>query len=386
LCKWEILGILKVNALQGGYHIMRKSKLYKSLCLTLGLGIALSGVASQAASITKTLRAVYNNIAITFNGQAKTLSEKPFTVNGTTYVPLRAVSEIIGAEVSWVNNTIAINMPTGSSGSYEQEIAAKNYENALLRQQLEIAKRDLAALTGVEGEGNNLTTASVEKTLSKIKADYGTASNVEWEFGLKVVLGRLDLTIAYDGQYDETDFQKMTENQRNQFIKKICQDIATNHKDTEVRGIIKEDRNSLERASFRYTQGGSYEYKETTHFSLDNLEKELEKKYTVINSIGFSIPINYIELKEKGDELTFTVGTALRPSGTSDDFTERWNDLNSSDRQELEYIFNNIKTDIIHQTDSYESITGVFRDTSTGSSLGTYEKSGKFYLNAINTN
>ena len=365
---------------------MRKSKLYKSLCLTLGLGIALSGVASQAASLSKTLRAVYSNIAITFNGKPKTLSAEPFTVNGTTYVPLRAVSEIIGAEVSWANNTIAITMPTAPSSAYEQEIAAKNYENALLKQQLDIAKKDLAALTGVGDESNNLTTASVEKTLSKIKSTYGMTSAIEWKFALKVVSGRLDLIVDYDGQYDESDFEKMTESQRNQFIKKICQDIAKEHVDTEIKGIIREDRNDLERASFRYTSSGSYEYKETKHFSLDNLEKELEKKYTVINSIGFSIPINYIELKERGDELTFTVETALRPSGTSEDYRERWNNLGSSDKQELEYLFKKIKEDIIHQTDDYEVITGAFRDSSTGSSLGTYEKSEKFYLNTVNTN
>jgi hypothetical protein len=386
LCKWEILGILKVNALQGGYHIMRKSKLYKSLCLTLGLGIALSGVASQAASITKTLRAVYNNIAITFNGQAKTLSEKPFTVNGTTYVPLRAVSEIIGAEVNWANNTIAINMPTAPSSAYEQEIAAKNYENALLKQQLEIAKKDLAALTGTEDEGNNLTTATVNDTLSKIQAAYGKASNIEWEFGLKVSAGSLELTAIYDGQYDEEDFGKMTESQRSQFIKKICQDIAAVHKETEIKGVIKEDRNNLERSSFRYTKAGSYEYKETAHFSLDSLEKELEKKYTVINSIGFSIPINYIELDEKNNELIFTLETELQPSGTTKDFRDNWNNLGSSSKKELEDFLKKIKNDIEHQNGSYDKITGVVRDSSTGSSLGTYGESERFYLNTVNTN
>jgi hypothetical protein len=386
LYKWEILGILKVNALQGGYHIMRKSKLYKSLCLTLGLGIALSGVASQAASITKTLRAVYNNIAITFNGQAKTLSEKPFTVNGTTYVPLRAVSEIIGAEVNWANNTIAIKMPTAPSSAYEQEISAKNYENALLKQQLEIAKKDLAALTGTEDEGNNLTTAAVNDTLSKIQSTHGKASNIEWEFGLKVSAGVLELTAVYDGQYDEEDFGKMTESQRSQLIKNICQDIAAVHKETEIKGIIREDRNDIERASFRYTNSGSYEYKETKTFSLDSFEKELEKKYTVINSIGFSIPIKYIELNERNNELTFSIETALKSSETSEDYRERWNGLSSSDKKELGIIFKRIKDDIQHQNSSYDKITGVLRDSSTGNSLGTYGDNETFYLNTINTN
>jgi len=365
---------------------MGKTKIYKMLCLTVGLGIALSSAAAQGASITKTLKAVYNNIAISYNGEAKKLSIKPFTVNGTTYVPLRAIGEIMGADVKWANNTIYINAQTASATSFEQQISDKNFENASLKQQLEIAKKDLEAFTGTGSDGKNLSTEAIGKTLDKIKSTYKNTYDVEWGFGLQVVAGRLELIVSYDSRYEEADFDKIIAEERKQFIKGICADIIAAHKDIEIFGVIKNSSDDMERSAYRYTKTGSYEYKETTNFSLDDFEKELGKTYMVINCIGFSIPINDIELVEKNNEITFTLTTALRPSGTTDDFREKWNNLNSSDKKELESFLKKIKDDIEHQDSSYTKITGAIRDTSTGSSLATYDEDGKAYINSLNIN
>ncbi len=365
---------------------MRKTKIYKTLCLTLGLGIALSSVMLQAASITKTLKAVYNNIAISYNGQIKKLSTEPFMVNGTTYVPLRAIGEIMGADVSWANNTVYINAKTASSTAYEQEIAAKNFENASLRQQLEIARKKIEALEGTGTDGKNLTTEAIGNTLSKIKSKYKTTYDVEWGYDLRVVSGRLEFAVSYDSRYDEADFDKTTAEKRKQFIKDMCYDIAATHKEVEIRGTLKDSKNNLERATFKYGQTGSYEYNEAAKFSLADFERELEKNYKVINVIGFSIPIDDIRLEERNNVLTFTLTTSLRPSGTTEDYRARWNALSLDNRRDLGSFLKRIKEDIEHQYSSYDDITGAIRDGSTGSSLGVYEKDEKLYINTVNIN
>ncbi|WP_069999275.1 copper amine oxidase N-terminal domain-containing protein [Cellulosilyticum sp. I15G10I2] len=364
---------------------MKRIKTNKMLCLTLGLGIMLSGVALQAANMTKTLKAVYNNIKISYNGQIKSLKTEPFMVEGITYVPLRAIGEIMGADVNWGNNTVYINGQQSSTYSDEQ-IAAINYENALLRQQLEMAKKDLEALTGAGGNNKNLTTEAIVNTLNKIKTNYKNTYDVGWGYDLQIVSGRLELTVTYDSRYDEADFDKITSEELKQFIKEMCYDISAAHKEVEIRGTLKDNKNDLERASFKYSKAGAYEYNEAADFSLKDFEKELEKKYNVINTIGFSIPIGDIELGVKNDILTFTLTTELRPSGTLEDYRGKWNVLGADNKSELENLFKKIKEDIQRQYSSYDSIVGGIRDSSTGSSLGVYTNDDKLYINTINTN
>ena len=47
----------------------------------------------------------YNNIKVVVDGQNLATSNEPFIYNGTTYLPVRAVSEAVGKKVTWDGNT-----------------------------------------------------------------------------------------------------------------------------------------------------------------------------------------------------------------------------------------------------------------------------------------
>ncbi|WP_069997292.1 copper amine oxidase N-terminal domain-containing protein [Cellulosilyticum sp. I15G10I2] len=357
---------------------MKKFKSYKVLCLTLGLGIALSGTVLNAASITKSLKAVYSNIAISYNGQTKILSSEPFLVNGTTYVPLRAVSEIMGANVNWANNTIYIASQTSSNVSTEQELAAKNFEIASLKQQLDVAKKELETFKGTGTEGSNLTTAAINNTLSKIKDTYYDDYNIDWEFNLRLVSSRLELTVSYDSRYDSSDFAKTTESRRKQFIREICYDIASAHKDTEIRGTLEDSRTDKEVATFRYSKTGSYTYEEESYLSLSEFETELERYYKTINIVTPSIPINAIDLSERSSTLTATLNVNLRTSGT--DYRAAWNDIS---RSNLRKYLDDIIDDIEDEYSTYDKIIIVVKDNSLGL-IADYEN-GSLIINTVST-
>ncbi len=361
---------------------MKKFKSYKVLCLTLGLGIALSSTALNAASLTKTLKAVYSNIAISYNGQLKPLSAEPFMVNGTTYVPLRAVSEIMGANVNWANNTVYISSQASSTVSSQQEIAAKNFEIASLKQQLDLAKRELELYKGTGTDGSNLTNTSLSSTLSKIEKEYASDHNIDWEFNLKLVSSRLELTVSYDSRYDSSDFAKLSESKRKQFIKEICYDIANLHKDTEIRGVLKDSRTDKEIASYRYSKTGTYTYEEASYLSLSDFQKELESDYKNINTIGFSIPINYIDLTERNNVLTVTLTTNLRTNLT--DRRSDWNNLTSDNKRDLRYFLDKIIADVKAEYSNYDDIICVIKDSSFGT-IGSYENRS-IYTYTVNTN
>jgi len=73
------------------------------IILTLLMGTAIG------ETITKTIEVVYNTVNITVNGTKITADN--ILYNGTTYVPLRAVSEALGKEVGWdrATKTASIN-------------------------------------------------------------------------------------------------------------------------------------------------------------------------------------------------------------------------------------------------------------------------------------
>lgn len=80
------------------------------------------GMPSMAAT-ARQLNASYNNIKITLDG--KTLTPKdangatvePFIVDGTTYLPVRAVADSLGLGVEWDAKTQTVKLTTGGTNS-----------------------------------------------------------------------------------------------------------------------------------------------------------------------------------------------------------------------------------------------------------------------------
>ena len=64
------------------------------------------GVPALAATV-RTLEATYSGIRITLDGRevdpkdANGAAVEPFAVDGTTYLPVRAVADALGLEVTW---------------------------------------------------------------------------------------------------------------------------------------------------------------------------------------------------------------------------------------------------------------------------------------------
>ncbi len=82
----------------------------------LCVALVISSGTVFADSLSKTVTAVYNNIKIVIDGKEITPKDangntvEPFIIDGTTYLPVRAVSEALGKEVDWdgTSNTVYI--------------------------------------------------------------------------------------------------------------------------------------------------------------------------------------------------------------------------------------------------------------------------------------
>lgn len=73
----------------------------KAVVFCLLGALALGTCTVSAANGTRNISATFRNIKIVVDGKELSTSAEPFIYNGTTYLPIRAVGEAVGKEVTW---------------------------------------------------------------------------------------------------------------------------------------------------------------------------------------------------------------------------------------------------------------------------------------------
>lgn len=84
------------------------------------LTVLVMGLLGTALATTgrQTVEVDYNNIKVTLNGEAVALVDangapvEPFAINGTTYLPVRAVASALGLDVGWDPATTTVTLNT----------------------------------------------------------------------------------------------------------------------------------------------------------------------------------------------------------------------------------------------------------------------------------
>ena len=121
-----------------------KKKLRKILAIGLLLAISLTmffglSLTVRASNVRKTLDVVYRDVKIVIDGIQITPRDvngtfvEPFIYQGTTYLPVRAVTEALGEEVGWNQDTGAVSITTKAEKAlYETEDIKQVLENSIL--------------------------------------------------------------------------------------------------------------------------------------------------------------------------------------------------------------------------------------------------------------
>ena len=90
--------------------------------------IVLVGLIGTAAATTgrQTVEIDYNNIKVTLDDEAVSLVDangdavEPFSINGTTYLPVRAISSALGLNVDWDQEASTVILTTSSYNSTDK--------------------------------------------------------------------------------------------------------------------------------------------------------------------------------------------------------------------------------------------------------------------------
>lgn len=148
---------------------MKNRKSFFAGMLTMALLFSLVVSASAVyANVTKTLS--YQDIKVTLNGERLDLRDAngkavdPFIIDGTTYLPVRAVAESLGLVVVWDGSSKTVNMVGSSTsdlsllGFYKSlEDGSKNLQNAYSYLGSTDGVNKLKSKTPVRGDGKTFS-------------------------------------------------------------------------------------------------------------------------------------------------------------------------------------------------------------------------------------
>lgn len=81
---------------------------------------------SLGAAVTKTIEVAYNSVNLTVNG--KKLESNNILYEGTTYVPLRAIAEMLGKDVGWDQESFTASINDKDVEALTITVNEKEYE------------------------------------------------------------------------------------------------------------------------------------------------------------------------------------------------------------------------------------------------------------------
>lgn len=271
------------------------------LAVILVLAVA-AGV--SATTGTKSISAIFRNIQIIANSKVVPTEAEPFIVNGRTYVPLRAISEALGAWVDW---NPATNLVTIKGGTSSAEVEA-------LKTQIEQKDAEIAKLKAqLEDKGGDLK--DLEKDLIK---DYDELEDVEIDdISLSGDKKKVTVTIEVDLDDFDDEWEDLSDSKIKSWLGKICSDIQDYYDDnTDISGKIKDidSKDTLVTFSKDGKKSISVSFKDDKYRGgsgndVDDVERDLKGDVYEVGGIDFKITsINYktssdtIEVKLKSSE------------------------------------------------------------------------------------
>lgn len=330
------------------------NKNFRRLALVLGLSSVLTAGVVDAANYTKTLQATYSNIQVSYNGVVKSLSAEPFAVDGTTYLPLRALGNAIGADVNWNSDshTVVITQDAASSSTTAAQIQQYQSQIAALTQQLATANAQLANYQSSNTTTNNSTTngtttntttsttALANEIQTYLEDTFSDKYNISWDISVSISSSYVTVELSYSSKSDATTFGDLSEAKVKSFLTSICGNVRT-YTELPIKGTIVDDYNDVTKSTFSYSKSNSLSYDLDTA-DYDDFAEDLLDEYDEITSIEttngdssasattstFGVDVDNIKITTSGSNLLISVYLDLDEDSSSDQ--NRWNYMNTN--------------------------------------------------------
>ncbi len=270
---------------------MKLNNVKKCVVVTV-VGVIGIYIPMEAASYVRNKQVTYETGTIYYNGTPRNLGQMPIMVDGVTYLPARAFTQMLGLQIDKnnANKNLYINSNNGNDSTFsmQAQLDAKDYEIAALKHQIDTLKLENPSNLSPSGEygqtsGDDILGTELTQTrqyLDDIYEDY--FDDIDLEYKLYISGGKLKVDIYYDRESEDDEFDDLYTSQKNRFAQTICEVIRDRHDDITIEGtIIYEGYRDLDRYKFTYSRDNKISYK---HYS-DISEKSALDLIKYINSI-----------------------------------------------------------------------------------------------------
>ncbi|HHX62989.1 MAG TPA: copper amine oxidase N-terminal domain-containing protein [Epulopiscium sp.] len=350
-----------------------KNKKFIRKCTTVFVGTLLLTTVVQATSLTKKIDATFKNIQVYYNNQQKTMAQEPFLYNGSVYLPVRAVSELVDKNVDWNSSTNSVFVTDKGgvvSSDLEAQIATKNFEITKLMTeknllQKKVTELEAAAKTPVPDK-DKVTSGDLKETLSYIEKHFDYKHSIDWDFKLSETGSRINVDVGFDSRYDDTKWERLTKSEREAFFRDVAREIRVDFKNAVINGSVIDRRTDKTIGTFSYSQNNTFSYNDNGSTSFTTLQKDLKNRVKIID--GTSIPIDDIIIKGTGDDITFTVYIDLYSRTLQNEWADAMRDNPRKVRLVMEYIQEETLRDF-----KYATIQGFIEDVDSRNTLAKFD-------------
>ncbi len=350
--------------------ILKNKKLIRKISIAFAGTLLLTTVV-QAASLTKKIEATFRNIQVYYNNQQKTMEQEPFIYNGSVYLPVRAVGELVNKTIDWnsATNSVFVSDKGGvSTGDLTAELTTKTLEIARLTGEKSILEAKVKELEAKIKDKDKNTGASgdLKSTLGYLEDFFDYEHTIDWQFKLSETNSRINVEVSFDSRYDQNKWEKLTKSQRETFFRDIAREIRIDFKDTAINGKVIDRRTDKSVGSFTYSTSNKFSYSDDSATSFIDLEKDLKKLVKKVD--GTDIPVDDIIIKGTEDNITFTVYIDLYNRTLQNDWAYAFEDNSRQIRQVMEYIQEEILRDF-----RYASVQGFIEDLDSRNTLAKFD-------------
>ena len=365
---------------------MKMSKNYRRLCAVLGLSLVCGAGALTATSGSRNIPVTYRDIKISYNGQTKTVTDEagrivePFAYNGTTFVPIRGVSQILGVTATWDSTTGTVVLTGNTNSSLSSSEAAQYMDKiASLQTQLTAAQNELARL---KATGTSTTTPAGEITVDQLKAaetaledEYANRfSGINFEFDLKRSSSKFTLNLSYNKSTANTAFGKLSKKNIDNFLEEVCETLTAKHPGFSIDGSV--SYNSTDKYTFNYSKSGVYSGSAVIELDEDDIEELIEDSKNLDSSLVDTITINDSKVDISDSKQTITCSLYVKTH--TDDDKKKWN-AKSSDKS-LKNALSDLAEEIQSEFSTDYSVIFYIYDGSSDERIATYDKDGDLSL------
>ena len=212
---------------------MLKNKKRIALMIAVLMLVLSFSTAGFASWLDKTIKASYRNITVFVNNTQKVATTtsgtvvEPFIVDGTTYVPLRGIAEMLGYQVSFNPTTYRIDITGVDVASLAAQVIQKDARIKELETQL--AKYSTTSLGGVQDD---------------LEDDYAKIGTVDIEdIVLKGDKNNIELQIFVDltRTTDYSAWEALSDTTKKAVIQNMVDDILYVYKDASITGFVQDE-------------------------------------------------------------------------------------------------------------------------------------------------